>query len=70
MEQHLETIEFHLMELLDVLDSTTNKNDTIQYCKTKVAILLAYIDECYPHSEVEQFHMNEEDVEHCQEGYV
>ena len=49
MTDHLVLLEQELTELHEILSAGgTNKNDLIQYAKTKVATLLAYIDSTYP----------------------
>jgi hypothetical protein len=71
MTDHLTTIEEHLTDLHEVLSAGgTNKNDLIQYAKTKIACMLAYIDNCYPDEPLAELHLDENDCEHCEEGYV
>ena len=71
MTDHLVLIEQELTELLEILSAGgTNKNDLIQYSKTKIATLLAYIDSTYPDEPLAELHMDDEDTEHVEEGYV
>ena len=71
MTDHLVLIEQELTELYEILAAGgTNKNDLIQYSKTKIATLLAYIDSTYPDEPLSELHMDEDDAEHCEEGYV
>ena len=66
----LSTIEEQLDILLNELEhGPGNKADKVQYAITVTKNVLVYIDSLYPESFAD-LHLDEEDVEHCQEGYV
>ena len=66
----LATIEDQLEILLGELQhGPASKADKVQYAITVTKNVLVYIDSLYPETFAD-LHLDEEDVEHCQEGYV
>ena len=66
----LTNIEEQLEVLLGELENGPGKHaDKVQYAITVTKNVLVYIDSLFPESFAD-LHLDEEDVEHCQEGYV
>ncbi len=66
----LTTIEEQLELLLSELeDGPGSTKDKVQYATTVTKNVLVYIDSLFP-EDFTQFHMDEDDVEHANEGFV
>ncbi len=66
----LTTIEEQLEVLLGELEAGPGSSkDKVQYAVTVTKNLLVYIDDQFPES-FEDLHLDEEDSEHCEEGWV
>ena len=68
--EYLTTIEEQLEVLLGELEDGPGSNaDKKQYATTVTRNLLVYIDSLYPETFAD-LHLNEDDYEHANEGYV
>jgi hypothetical protein len=61
-------------EQLDVLlgeleDGPASAKDKVQYARTVVTNVLVFIDSLYPET-FDDLHLDEDDVEHANEGFV
>ena len=66
----LTTIEEQLEVLLSELeDGPASAKDKVQYATTVTKNVLVYIDSLFP-EDFTQFHMDEDDVGHANEGFV
>ena len=66
----LTTIEEQLDYLLSELENGTGSTkDKVQYAITVTKNVLVYIDSLFPQDEIKEFHLDEPDCEHVNEGF-
>jgi hypothetical protein len=68
--QALLLIEEQLDHLLgELTDGPGSSRDKVQYATTVSKNILVLINELFPMDELSEFHLDEEDVEHVNEGF-